>query len=97
MEGHKHNKEHEHDTEHKHHEEHRHNKSNTKMWIMAIALGLIIIISAVQAVQLVSLNDKLNEDLADVMAAGSAKKTVSTGSESLKKNLENLPSMVGGC
>ena len=80
--------------EHKHHEEKSH-KSNSKLLIMAIALGLLIVISGVQAVQLVNLNNKLNDEA--ITLAASSKSTVSTGSDSLSKNLENLPSMVGGC
>lgn len=89
-----------HEAEHEHHEAHKHHEkshsSSTKLWIMAIALGLLIVISAVQAVGLVSLKNKLNSEMG-TFTAGSSKSTVSTGSESLSKNLENLPSMVGGC
>lgn len=86
--------EHKHHETHKHHEEKSH-KSNSKMWIMAIALGLLIVISAVQAVELVSLKNQLDNEITTL--ASTSKSIVSTGSESLSKNLENLPSMVGGC
>lgn len=98
----KHEKKHEHhETEHKHHEgthEHTSKNKNTKMWIMAVALGLLIVISGVQAFELVGLKNKLNEDLADLVE-GSSKQTISTGSSGggLSDNLKNLPSMVGGC
>ncbi|HJO01557.1 MAG: hypothetical protein QF655_03935 [Candidatus Woesearchaeota archaeon] len=85
--------------EHKHHEAHKHHEksrsSNTKLWIMAVALGLLIVISAVQAVGLVSLKNRLDNEITTL--ASTSKSTVSTGGESLSKNLENLPSMVGGC
>ena len=81
--------------EHKHHEEHAHNKPNMKLWIMAVAIGLLIILSGVQAVELVSLKNKLDKE---ITALGSSKSTVSTGSSgSLSDNIKNLPSMVGGC
>lgn len=73
-----------------------HEKPNAsiKLWIMAIALGLLVIIGAVQAVELVSLKSKLDSGVATVKAgvpiAGAA-------AGSLQKNLQNLPTMVGGC
>jgi len=92
-----HEKKHEHHAEHKHHEHASKNK-NTKLWIMAVALGLLIVISGVQAFELVSLKNKLNEDLTGLVE-GSSKQTISTGSSSgsLNDNLDSLPSMVGGC
>tara|TARA_Y100000294_G_scaffold170627_1_gene183137 strand:- start:155 stop:481 length:327 start_codon:yes stop_codon:yes gene_type:complete len=105
MEEHKH-KPHEHKPhEHKPHEHkpHEHKTTgnsnpNMKLLIMAIALALLIVISGVQAAQLVGLKNKLNVDLKEIAASGS-KSTVSTGgsSNTLNNNLDNLPSMVGGC
>ncbi len=79
--------------EHKHHVEHTHNKPNIKLWIMAAAIGLLIILSGVQAVELVSLKNKLDNE---ITALGSSKSAASAGN-SLNENLNNLPSMVGGC
>ena len=84
---------HEHHETHKHHEEKSH-KSNSKLLIMAIALGLLIVISGVQAIQLVSLRNQLDNEITTL---STSKSTVSTGSDTLSKNLQNLPSMVGGC
>lgn len=61
---------------------------------MAIVLGLLIVISGVQAIQLVSLRNQLDNEITTL---STSKSTVSTGSDTLSKNLQNLPSMVGGC
>jgi len=81
---------------HGHNHHGKKDKSSMKMLIMAVALVLLIAISGVQAIQLTSLKEKMNEDLSELAAT---KKTVSTGhsSGSLSDNLNNLPSMVGGC
>jgi|TARA_B100001971_G_C18204352_1_gene546614 ABC-type nickel/cobalt efflux system permease component RcnA len=95
-----HEKKHEHHTEHKHHEhEHTSKNKNTKLWIMAVALGLLIVISGVQAFELVSLKNKLSDEGLTGLVEGSSKQTISTGSSSgtLNDNLDSLPSMVGGC
>ncbi|HJN57298.1 MAG: hypothetical protein QF436_00540 [Candidatus Woesearchaeota archaeon] len=99
MEEHKKHAEHH---KHKAHE-HRHTGSkntnpNMKFWVMAIALALLILISGVQAVELVGLKNKLNNDL-ETLSVSSKKSTVSTGQSSggLSNNLNNLPTMVGGC
>lgn len=89
--------EHEHHEHHEqgHHEGHLHNKPGMKLWIMAAVLGLLIILSGIQAVELVSLKSKLDKE---ITALGSSKSAASAGSSSgLKDNLKNLPSMVGGC
>ena len=80
--------------EHKHHEEHTHHKPTINLWVMAAAIGLLIILSGIQAVELVSLKNKLDKE---ITALGSSKSAVSAGSSGLKDNLKNLPSMVGGC
>jgi len=98
-EGHAHHNEahqhHEHHAaEHAHHEEHKSSNPNMKLWIMAVAIGLLIVISGVQAIELVSLKNKLSE----VEELGVSSKSASTGSsDDLSNNLKNLPSMVGGC
>ena len=80
--------------EHEHHEGHPHNKPGMKLWIMAIVLGLLIILSGIQSVELVSLKNKLDKE---ITVLGSSKSAASAGSSGLKDNLKNLPSMVGGC
>jgi len=57
------------------------------------------LVSAVQAVELMGLKDKLSDDSLKVSGA-SAKATVGASSEagnSLSQNINSLPSMVGGC
>lgn len=70
--------------------------ANTKLWIMAVVLGLLIVVSVVQAVELVSLKNTINTKLTGLAVA---EPSISAGSSStnLQKNLQNLPSMVGGC
>ncbi len=91
MEEHKHHEGHEHNA---HHEGHTHHKPTIKLWVMAAAIGLLIILSGIQAVELVSLKNKLDKEITSL---GSSKSAVSIGSSGLKDNLKNLPSMVGGC
>jgi hypothetical protein len=69
-------------------------EKNSRLWIMAIALALLIIIAGVQAVEMVSLKNKLANDIVSLGAA--SRPSVSSGG-GLAKNLETLPSMVGGC
>ncbi len=74
-------------------------KPNTKLWIMVVALGLLIIVAGVQATELVGLKNKLNSEVSTLAAGGNSAHSSSTGksSGSLSKNLQNLPTMVGGC
>jgi hypothetical protein len=73
--------------------------ASTKMWVIAVALGLLIVFSGVQAMELASLKNKMDTELSDLTALASTKttKTSTAPSSSLQKNLQNLPSMVGGC
>ena len=63
---------------------------------MAVALGLLIIISGVQAVELVSLKNKINTDIGDIKVSSSST-PASSSSGNLQQNIQNLPTMVGGC
>lgn len=74
-------------------------KPNTKLWVMAIALGLLIVVAGVQAIELVGLKNKLNSEVSTLAVSGKSAPTISTGKSSgtLSKNLQNLPTMVGGC
>lgn len=76
-----------------------HNKKNEgvskKFVVMAVIMGLLILVAGVQAVELVSLKNKLNSGLS-TLSASSGKTSTSSGA-SLPNNLQNLPSMVGGC
>jgi len=71
--------------------------------IVAIILGILVLISVVQAFQLNSLKDKVGEGQLSV-GSSSSKTTVATSSgdsgktaTSLPASVKNLPQMVGGC
>ncbi len=70
-----------------------------KNWIFAIVLGVLIIVSLVQAVQLNSIKQSLNDGEITVGSASSTTNTAgsSAGSASSSTSLTELPSMVGGC
>lgn len=62
--------------------------------IVAIVLGVLVLIAAVQAYQFSELKSKLSGGSTQVVAAASP----SGGSApQLPSNLQNLPQMVGGC
>ncbi|HIH14759.1 MAG: hypothetical protein QT08_C0009G0005 [archaeon GW2011_AR17] len=70
-----------------------------KNWIFAIVLGVLIIVSVVQAVQLSSIKESISEG---ELSTGSATSTTNTAgssssSTSSSSSLSELPSMVGGC
>ena len=97
--------EHEH-KEHKHddflpkHIAAHHSGSSKKMIVMMVLVGVLVLVSAVQAVELMQLKGKLTDES---LTLGKAAQKTSIGSSagasggSLSKNLDNLPSMVGGC
>ncbi len=60
--------------------------------VIAIVLGALVLIAGVQAFQLFTLKTKLAGGQISTTAAPQA-----GGSPQLPNNLENLPSMVGGC
>ncbi len=68
--------------------------------LIAVVLGLLVLISVVQAFQLNTLKDKVKEGK---LTIGKASGSVATGSGSsgggagLPSNIQDLPSMVGGC
>ncbi len=71
--------------------------------IVAIILGVLVLISVVQAFQLNSLKNKVVEGSLSVGSSGS-KTVVATSSgdsgkttASLPASVKNLPQMVGGC
>ncbi|MBI4447849.1 hypothetical protein HY643_02620 [Candidatus Woesearchaeota archaeon] len=71
--------------------------------IVAIILGVLVVLSAVQAFQLNSLKTKVAESKVSVSSSGSAASTSLgvSGNEkttsSVPSNIKNLPKMVGGC
>lgn len=94
--------EHEH-TGHK--KEHEHAASapakamDTKTIVMLVMVGLLVLVSAVQAVELMGLKGKLSDNSLTVSGA-SAKTPIGASSgagNSLSQNINSLPSMVGGC
>ena len=81
-----------------------------KTWIIAAVLGLLVVISMVQIVQLNGLKGKISGaatttvsaqnsggETVDEMNARMHPDQVQKSSASTPKSLENLPSMVGGC
>jgi hypothetical protein len=74
-----------------------------KNTVLAIIVGVLVVIAAVQAVELSMLNSRI---ATSGLKAGSAARTVSvqssggaaaTGGTSGTTDLNNLPGMVGGC
>lgn len=64
--------------------------------VFAVVLGLLLLVSAVQAVQLSTLKAKVD---AGALKVSSAKSTtaVSAGTSGTGGGVDNLPTMVGGC
>lgn len=75
---------------------------NKNMLVVVVLIALVVI-SGVQAIQLISLRGKINN--AEIISNGNmgsstsnpVVKTGATGSASVPSSLQNLPSMVGGC
>ena len=68
--------------------------------VIAIVLGVLLVISALQALQLSTLKSNLKDgvSLNTKTASTPAKSSGATdGGASLPASLENLPTMVGGC
>ena len=67
--------------------------------VIAIVLGALVLIAAVQAYQLVGLKDQISSGGVQVASAGVAPQASGSGggSPALPSSLENLPGMVGGC
>ena len=71
-----------------------------KNWIFAIVLGVLVIVSLVQAVQLNSLKTSLSEGkitTGSASAGTSLGSSTSTGASSSANSLSSLPQQVGGC
>lgn len=67
-----------------------------KNLLISVVLGVLVVIAVFQAVQLVGLKNQLG----GAVNVGSATASVagqSGGGAELPSNLQNLPSMVGGC
>lgn len=71
-------------------------KTNTKLVVIAVALGLLVVVAGIQSIQLVSLKSKVNAELTGIVVKPSAPSS-SSSSDTLQRNIKNLPQMVGGC
>jgi hypothetical protein len=65
-----------------------------KNLIIAIVLGILLLLSVVQAFQVNTIKEKLATGGVAVAAGGAAP---SAGGGSVPASLQNLPNMVGGC
>ena len=63
--------------------------------VIAIVLGALILIAAVQAFQLMGLKNSVSSGTIRTSTAGTPVQSGAGGQ--LQKNLESLPGMVGGC
>lgn len=70
-----------------------------KNLIIAIILGLLVLISIVQAFQLTTLKAKVDAGAVKIAGSKTAVQTTSGGSSGAAtgNSLDNLPQMVGGC
>jgi hypothetical protein len=67
--------------------------------VVAVILGVLVLIAAVQAFQLVGLKTRLAGGAVQTASVGAPAPAAGQagGAAQLPSNLENLPSMVGGC
>lgn len=68
--------------------------------IVAIILGVLVLISVVQAFQLNGLKEKVTEGQLSVKSTSASSVPVAAGNkktESLPSSIKDLPQMVGGC
>ncbi|GEM_PF-1696274 len=72
-------------------------KRDKKVVIAVIVLGLLLVFSVAQTIQLVTMKGKLQNEVTLGSAPLAGKQASSTGSGDLKSNIQNLPGMVGGC
>lgn len=64
--------------------------------VLAIVLGALVLIAGLQAYQLFSLKNKVSSGNLQTVSGASVPAAGQSGA-SLPSNLQNLPSMVGGC
>ncbi len=73
-------------------------EANTKLWLMVLSVGILLVVSAVQAVELMGINSAASSFTGEVKAAPKASGISSGGSgDTLQKSLNDLQGMVGGC
>lgn len=71
-----------------------------KNLIIAVVLGVLVLLSAVQAFQLNSLKEKAEDGKlggSGSADSGFAAKSSAGSQQAVPSNLQNLPAMVGGC
>lgn len=72
-----------------------------KTTIIAIILGILVLVSAVQAFQLTGLKEKISDEQPTVSSSSNSATATSTESSkrttALPSSINNLPQMVGGC
>ena len=64
-----------------------------KTAILSVVVVILLVVSVVQAMQLASLKEKVGE----LKSFSGTSSSPSGAGSSLKQNLNNLPTMVGGC
>ena len=73
-------------------------ETNMKVWAVVAVLGLLVVFSGFQALELANLKEKISIELTELTLASANEASDSTvTSADLQKNLDNLPDMVGGC
>ncbi|MAG22398.1 MAG: hypothetical protein CL943_03805 [Candidatus Diapherotrites archaeon] len=70
--------------------------ANTKVLVLMAVLGLLIIFSGVQAIELADLKEQINNEF-DGLSLQSEDTVKVSSSSNLQNNLQSLPNMVGGC
>jgi hypothetical protein len=67
--------------------------------VVAIVLGALVLIAAVEAYQLMGIKNKISTGNVQVASAGTPAPQAGggAGSPELPSSLQNLPGMVGGC
>ncbi len=66
--------------------------------VIAIVLGALVLIAAVEAYQLMSIKGKLESGQVQLGTAGTPVQSAGgSGGPALPSSLNNLPGMVGGC
>lgn len=62
--------------------------------IIAVVLGVLVVIAAVQAFQMIGLKNRVGTSTG---AIATPVQSAGAGNAQLPSNLQNLPQMVGGC
>lgn len=63
--------------------------------MIILVIGSLILLSGLQTVELINLKNRIETELTGLTVSKSVISTSSTNQ--LQQNLQNLPSMVGGC